>query len=99
MFFNQKYEFKITLNKSLRFLTFLENKIYIFYIFYRNIFRKRNETIKLGDFGISVTCFDGTVHKFSDFGSPYYNAPEVIKKKSFNAKCDVWYAFISAYLI
>jgi serine/threonine protein kinase len=63
--------------------------IFIF-ITYRNIFRKPNETIKLGDFGISVTCFDGTVHKFSDFGSTFYNAPEVLRRRSFNAKCDVW---------
>ena len=53
---------------------------------HRNIFLK-NETIKIGDFGI----LHGTMDMASTFtGTPYYMSPEVLKHEGYNTKSDIW---------
>ena len=54
-----------------------------------NIFLMKNNTIKLGDFGISknISIFHETR---TMIGTPLYLAPEIIKRKSYSYKADIW---------
>jgi len=53
--------------------------------------------IKLIDFGISCRIKPKEkLHKF--FGTPYYMAPEVIKR-DYNEKCDLWSCGVILYVI
>ncbi|XP_063720698.1 uncharacterized protein LOC134847552 [Symsagittifera roscoffensis] len=55
----------------------------------RNIFVKDN-TCKLGDFGISRVLM-GTADMASTFiGTPYYMSPECLKHEGYDAKSDMW---------
>ena len=55
-----------------------------------NIFLTKENTIKLGDFGIA-TVLTNTLQKASTIvGSPYYLSPEIIDNKPYNMKTDIW---------
>jgi NIMA (never in mitosis gene a)-related kinase len=53
------------------------------------VFLSGNNTIKLGDFGLSKalgqTSFANTY-----VGTPYYMSPELIQEKSYDTKSDIW---------
>lgn len=57
-----------------------------------------NSPIKLIDFGLSKKVHNGGKLK-SILGTPYYVAPEVLEKKGYDNKCDVWSAGIMLYLL
>ena len=54
-----------------------------------NIFLMKNNTIKLGDFGVSndISLF-GRTHTM--IGTPLYLAPEIINNESYDSKVDIW---------
>ena len=54
-----------------------------------NIFLMKNNTIKLGDFGISknISIFHETR---TMIGSPLYIAPEIIRNENYSFKADIW---------
>ena len=54
-----------------------------------NIFLMNNNTIKIGDFGISKNI--STFHRTRTMvGTPFYMAPEIIEKKAYSFKADIW---------
>lgn len=53
--------------------------------------------IKLIDFGNS-NYFDKTTHLSLKVGTPYYIAPEILKK-DYNHKCDIWSCGVIMYLL
>ena len=53
--------------------------------------------IKIIDFGTSQT-FDPDQPMSQKFGTPYYIAPEVLKKK-YTAKCDIWSIGVILYIL
>ncbi len=55
-----------------------------------NLFLTKENTIKLGDFGIA-TVLTSTVEKAKTIiGSPYYLSPEIIDNKPYGMKTDIW---------
>ena len=50
-------------------------------------FSQGNEVIKLGDFGLATSAGFG---KQSTVGTPYYFAPEILLRQTYDAKVDVW---------
>ncbi|ORX97149.1 kinase-like protein [Basidiobolus meristosporus CBS 931.73] len=54
-----------------------------------NIFITGTESIKLGDFGIKrIVDAGGAAKTFA--GSPYYMAPELLRKQPYSEKVDIW---------
>ena len=55
-----------------------------------NIFLMKDNTIKLGDFGIAkdIHIFHST--KTFGVGTPFYMAPEIIEMKRYDLKIDIW---------
>ena len=54
-----------------------------------NIFLMQDDTIKLGDFGISKKkSINNDLNLF--IGTPVYTSPEIIMKKEFSFKTDIW---------
>ena len=58
---------------------------------------KNFDQIKIIDFGTSLT-YDPKRPLREKLGTPYYIAPEVLKK-SYNEKCDLWSAGVLVYII
>lgn len=56
-----------------------------------------NPKIKIIDFGTSQQ-YDPTKKMTQKFGTPYYIAPEVLKK-SYNEKCDLWSCGVILYIL
>lgn len=56
-----------------------------------------NSQIKIIDFGTS-TWFDPSAKMKQRFGTPYYIAPEVLKKQYTN-KCDIWSIGVMTYIM
>jgi len=56
----------------------------------QNIFLTGNNTIKLGDFGISKVLESTTQVAITVVGTPYYMAPEACESKPYTSKSDVW---------
>ena len=52
-----------------------------------NIFLIKNGTLKLGDLGVSKITKMGLAH--TQTGIPYYCAPEILREKPYNDKCDI----------
>lgn len=53
--------------------------------------------IKVIDFGLSRT-FEAHKNMYSRMGTPFYIAPEVLKKK-YNEKCDMWACGVILYIL
>ena len=56
-----------------------------------------NSPLKIVDFGTSA-CFKENEILSQKFGTPYYIAPEVIKRK-YDEKCDIWSCGVILYVI
>jgi calcium-dependent protein kinase len=56
-----------------------------------------NPKIKIIDFGTSQT-YKKDQHMSQKFGTPYYIAPEVLKKK-YTEKCDIWSIGVILYIL
>ena len=56
----------------------------------QNIFLTGNNTIKLGDFGISKVLESTVEAAMTVVGTPYYMSPEVCESKPYTFKSDVW---------
>ena len=54
-----------------------------------NIFLMADDSIKLGDFGISKKVSESSDIKLF-IGTPRYTSPEIINKKDFSFKTDIW---------
>ena len=54
-----------------------------------NIFLMQDDTIKLGDFGISKKVSISSDLKFF-VGTPVYTSPEIIQKKNYSYQSDIW---------
>ena len=55
-----------------------------------NIFLTGNNTVKLGDFGISRVLENTCDAAQTVVGTPYYMSPEVCENKPYTYKSDVW---------
>lgn len=55
-----------------------------------NIFLTGNNTVKLGDFGISRVLESTHDSAQTVVGTPYYMSPEVCESKPYTYKSDVW---------
>jgi NIMA (never in mitosis gene a)-related kinase len=49
-----------------------------------------NNTVKLGDFGVSKLLGTSTMNAQTVVGTPYYMSPEVCKSEPYTSKSDVW---------
>lgn len=58
---------------------------------------QENPKITLIDFGTSAT-FDPSKKMSQKFGTPYYIAPEVLKK-NYDEKCDLWSCGVILYIV
>ena len=56
----------------------------------QNIFLTGNNTIKVGDFGISKVLESTTQVANTVVGTPYYMAPEACQSEPYTSKSDVW---------
>ncbi|EZG44979.1 protein serine/threonine kinase catalytic domain protein, partial [Gregarina niphandrodes] len=48
------------------------------------------QTVKLGDFGLAKTLNSPQALAHTHVGTPYYMAPEVLTKNTYDSKCDIW---------
>ena len=56
----------------------------------QNIFLMKDNSIRLGDFGVA-RILDYTVAKaHTQVGTPYYIAPEILKGRAYTNKADIW---------
>ena len=55
-----------------------------------NIFVDKNDNIKIGDFGISKILTNYLNYAQTIIGTPYYLAPEILKRIRYNSKVDIW---------
>ncbi|KAF7370637.1 Protein kinase domain-containing protein [Mycena sanguinolenta] len=53
------------------------------------VFLDENNTVKLGDFGLSK-ALSQTSFANTYVGTPYYMSPEVMQEKAYDAKSDIW---------
>lgn len=58
---------------------------------------KDGSTLKVIDFGTSRE-FDGNTKLSQRLGTPYYIAPEVLKRK-YDEKCDIWSCGVILYIL
>ena len=53
--------------------------------------------LKLVDFGFATVLKYGTIQVNMKLGTPYYIAPEILNKKAYNFKCDIWSCGVVLY--
>ena len=63
----------------------------------RNILLSESNEVKICDFGFSKVIKDPTVANKTCVGSPIYMAPQILDKKDYSAKCDIWSLGIIMY--
>jgi len=63
----------------------------------QNIFLTGNNTIKLGDFGISRVLENSNAMANTVVGTPYYMSPEACQSQPYTSKSDVWSLGIILY--
>ena len=56
----------------------------------QNIFLTKDNTIKLGDFGIARILSNTREKAKTMVGTPYYLSPEIIENKPYNFSSDMW---------
>ena len=49
----------------------------------------KNNTIKIADFGMAKLQEAGQLLR-SHVGTPYYMAPQILKRIDYTKKCDIW---------
>ncbi|KIK70729.1 hypothetical protein GYMLUDRAFT_32770 [Collybiopsis luxurians FD-317 M1] len=54
-----------------------------------NVFLDENNSVKLGDFGLSKALLQ-TNFANTYVGTPYYMSPEVMQEKAYDSKSDIW---------
>ncbi|KAL1924584.1 uncharacterized protein VTP21DRAFT_4238 [Calcarisporiella thermophila] len=55
-----------------------------------NVFLDSNNSVKLGDFGLSRVLGPDREFAVTYVGTPYYMSPELINESSYNTKSDIW---------
>jgi NIMA (never in mitosis gene a)-related kinase len=65
----------------------------------QNIFRTKNDILKLGDFGIAKVLNSESQMAHTTVGTPYYLSPEICEDKPYDSKSDVWALGEYSYLI
>lgn len=60
-------------------------------------FMLKDGQLKLGDFGFAVPIFNCTEQFPYNAGSPFYMAPESLKRNRFSFESDVWALGVMAY--
>lgn len=60
--------------------------------------KKDNANLKVIDFGTSKKVDASNKKLTSKLGTPYYIAPEVLKK-SYDEKCDIWSCGVILYIL
>ncbi|MFO0118418.1 MAG: protein kinase domain-containing protein [bacterium] len=56
----------------------------------QNLFLTGNNTVKIGDFGISKVLESTTQIAMTVVGTPYYLAPEACQSEPYTTKSDIW---------
>lgn len=63
----------------------------------QNIFLTRNNTVKLGDFGIAKNLAHTFAKAKTQIGTPYYLSPEICSERPYDAKSDIWAVGVVLY--
>ena len=56
----------------------------------QNIFLMKDNSVKLGDFGIARVLGNTREKAKTMVGTPYYLSPELVESKPYNFKSDIW---------
>jgi len=56
----------------------------------QNVFVMRDNTIRMGDFGIARVLSNTREKAKTVIGTPYYLSPEIIENKPYSFKSDIW---------